>query len=130
MAKKMTIVEQYEAIMAKCEGVLSETELAFLKERAELHAKKNASRKPTKDQLANENIKDDILALMEKGKTYTVTDVQKALGLESNQKAELVTLLNLKHFKHYWFSFFIAFNAFLRDFGTGIPAGCARSGHR
>ena len=85
--EKMTVVKMYEAIIDKCEGILSAEEIEFLEKRAELHAKKNASRKPTKDQLANENIKDDILALMEKGKTYTVTDVQKALGLESNQKA-------------------------------------------
>ena len=39
MAKKMTIVEQYEAIIGKVEGVLSAEEIAFLKERAELHAK-------------------------------------------------------------------------------------------
>ena len=87
MAKKMTIVEQYEAIMTKCEGVLSENELAFLKERAELHAKKNASRKPTKAQTENEEIKAKILEVMEVGKAYTVTEIQKAVGLESNQKA-------------------------------------------
>ena len=86
MAKKMTIVEQYEAIMAKCEGVLSENELAFLKERAELHAKKNASRKPTKAQEENEAIKSSILEFMEVGKSYTITEIQKAMGLESNQK--------------------------------------------
>ena len=85
--EKMTVVKMYEAIIEKAKGVLTTDELDFLAKRAELHAKKNSSRKPTKDQLANENIKDDILALMEKGKTYTVTDVQKALGLESNQKA-------------------------------------------
>ena len=54
MAKKMTIVEQYEAIVSKCEGFLSEAELAFLRERAEMHAKKNATRKPSKAQMENE----------------------------------------------------------------------------
>lgn len=87
MAKKMTIVEQYEAIVEKCEGVLSESELAFLRERAELHAKKNATRKPTKAQTENEAIKEQILAFMEIGKAYTVTEIQKGVGLESNQKA-------------------------------------------
>ena len=87
MSKKMTIVEQYEVIVAKCEGVLSESEIAFLKERAELHAKKNASRKPTKAQNENEEIKTAILEMMEPNRAYTVTEIQKAVGLESNQKA-------------------------------------------
>ena len=86
MAKKMTIVEQYEAIIGKVEGVLSKEEIDFLKDRAELHAKKNASRKPTKAQSENEAIKENILAFMEKGKSYTITEIQKAVGLESNQK--------------------------------------------
>lgn len=83
----MTIVKQYEAIIAKCKGVLSESEIAFLNERAELHAKKNASRKPTKAQTENEGIKEQILAFMESGRAYTVTEIQKGVGLESNQKA-------------------------------------------
>ena len=87
MAKKMTIVEQYEVIIAKAKGVLSEDEVKFLEERAELHAKKNASRGQTKVQKENEGIKAEILDFMEVGKAYTVTDIQKAVGLESNQKA-------------------------------------------
>ena len=87
MAKKMTIVEQYGAIIAKVKGVLTPEEIAFLEERAEMHSKKNANRKPTKAQAENEEIKAKILATMEKGVKYTVTDIQKAVGLESNQKA-------------------------------------------
>ena len=87
MAKKMTIVEQYEAIIGKVEGVLSAEEIAFLKERAEMHSKKNASRKPTKAQEENEVIKTAILDFMADGVARTVTDIQKAVGLESNQKA-------------------------------------------
>ena len=87
MAKKMTIVEQYGAIIGKVEGVLSPAEIAFLKERAEMHSKKNASRKPTKAQTENEGIKSKILEIMEPNRAYTVTEIQKAVGLESNQKA-------------------------------------------
>lgn len=87
MAKKMTIVEQYGAIIEKAKGVLSPEEIAFLEERAEMHAKKNANRKPTKAQAENEEIKAKILKVMESGKAYTVTEIQKAVGLESNQKA-------------------------------------------
>lgn len=87
MAKKMTIVEMYEAIIGKVEGVLSAEEITFLVERKDMHSKKNASRKPTKAQAENEGIKTAILDLMEEGKSYTVTDIQKMVGLESNQKA-------------------------------------------
>ena len=87
MSKKMTIVEQYENIVAKYGDVMTEDEVKFLKERAELHAKKNASRKPTKAQAENEEIKSAILDFMADGVSRTVTDIQKAVGLESNQKA-------------------------------------------
>lgn len=87
MAKKMTIVEMYEAIIGKVDGVLTADEVNFLKERADLHSKKNASRKPSKTQEENEIIKNKMLDNMADGKSYTVTDLQKLLGLESNQKA-------------------------------------------
>ena len=87
MANKMTIVEQYEAIIGKVEGVLSAEEIAFLVERKDMHSKKNASRKPTKAQAENEGIKTAILDFMSDGVSRTVTDIQKAVGLESNQKA-------------------------------------------
>ena len=87
MAKKMTIVEQYEAIIAKAKGVLTEEELTFLRERAELHAKKSATRGQTATQKANEEVKQTILDAMESGKSYTVTEIMKLVGLESNQKA-------------------------------------------
>ena len=83
---KMTIVEQYNSIIGKVESILSPNEIAFLRERAELHAKKNASRKPTKAQTENEVLKEKILAFMENGKSYTISAIQKAVGLESNQK--------------------------------------------
>ena len=87
MSKKLTIVEQYDSIIAKAKGILTEDEIAFLTERKELTAKKNASRKPTKAQTENEGLKDAILDFMEKGKSYTVTEIQKGVGIESNQKA-------------------------------------------
>lgn len=96
MAKKMTIVERYAAIVAKYAEVMSDEDKAFLNERAELHAKKNASRKPTKAQAENENIKAEILDTMESGKAYTVSEIQKMVGLETNQKTSaLVRQLTL-----------------------------------
>ena len=97
MAKKMTIVEQYEAIIGKVEGVLSPAEVEFLKERAELHAKKNASRRPSKAQTENEGLKEKILDYMVEGKSYTITEIQKGVGIESNQKTSaLVRQLKLE----------------------------------
>lgn len=79
MAKKMTIVEQYEAIIGKCEGILTKEEIAFLKERAEMVAKKNANRKPTKAQEENEGYKSSIIEGMVEGKAYTITDLIKSI---------------------------------------------------
>ena len=84
--EKMTIVKQYEAIIEKAKGVLSPAEIEFLEKRAELHAKKNASRKPTKAQEENEVIKEQIVDFLKDGKFYTVGEIQKAVGLETNQK--------------------------------------------
>ena len=64
MAKKMTIVEQYEEIVAKYGEVMTEDEIAFLKERAELHAKKNGNRKPTAQQLKNKAVADEVVAYL------------------------------------------------------------------
>ena len=61
MAKKMTIVEQYEEIVAKYGEIMTEDEIAFLKERAELHAKKNGNRKPTATQLKNKAVAEKVL---------------------------------------------------------------------
>ena len=84
--EKMTVAKMYDAIIDKCEDILSAEELDFLAKRKELHEKKNSSRKPTKDQMANENFKADILDFMVEGKSYTITDIQKGLGFDSNQK--------------------------------------------
>ena len=93
MAKKMTIVEKYEAIIGKVKGVLSNEEIDFLKERAELVAKKNASRKPTKAQEANEVIKEAILNGMESGKAYTITDLIKSISAINDLTIQRVSAL-------------------------------------
>ena len=64
MSKKMTIVEQYESIVEKYADILTEEEVAFLKERAELHAKKNGSRKPTAQQLKNKAVSEEVVAYL------------------------------------------------------------------
>lgn len=77
MSRKLTVVEKYEAILAKYD--LSNEDRDFLAERMELVAKKNASRKPSANATANEGIKEAIINEMVDGKAYTITDMIKAL---------------------------------------------------
>lgn len=86
MAKKMTIAEKFEEVVGILRSLGYEAEADFIEERKDLHEKKNTSRKPTKAQEENEAIKTAILDFMEVGKPYTITDIQKAMGLDSNQK--------------------------------------------
>lgn len=80
MSKKMTIVEQYESIVEKYADILTEDEVKFLKERAELHAKKNGSRKPTAQQLKNKEVADSVLAyLRETGKKMQIKQMIKEI---------------------------------------------------
>lgn len=87
MAKKMTISEQYAEVKAfLVENGASEDMVNFIVERSEMHAKKNGNRKPTKAQVENAGIKNTILNAMEVGKSYTITEIQKMVGLETNQR--------------------------------------------
>ncbi len=86
MAKKMTKVEKFEkmrAVLEEC-GVSEFNE--FIDHEIELISKKNGSRKMTATQVANEGIKTQILEFLADGKSCTVGEIQKAVGLESNQK--------------------------------------------
>lgn len=86
MAKKLTIAEQFEGLLTKYADVFTDKEKAFLADRKEKAVKKNADRKPTKTQTENADIKVAILDFMESGKTYTITDIQKGVGIVTNQK--------------------------------------------
>lgn len=70
MAKKLTIVEQYEELVAKYGEVMTQEEITFLKERADLHAKKNGNRKPTAQQLKNKAIGEEIVAYLTETKEH------------------------------------------------------------
>ena len=99
---KMKVVDKFEAIKAmlngeKVEGFTLEDATKFLDERITITEKKNASgggeRKPTKTQLENEGIKENILAfLATQSAPVTIGAIGKAIGIESNQKVSaLVT---------------------------------------
>ena len=76
--KKMTKREMFEQIKANYS--LTNEEVAFIDHELELLAKKNsAEKKPTAVQVANEGIKENIVAGMESGKSYTITDLMKSI---------------------------------------------------
>ena len=93
MAKKMTIVEMYGAIVEKAKDVLSAEEIKFLNERADMVAKKNSNRKPTKAQEENEVFKSAIVNGMEENKFYTITDLIKSIPEISDLTNQRVSAL-------------------------------------
>lgn len=83
MSTKKTKRELYAELLA----LANTDELRnFINHEVELLDRKNSTRKPTATQVENEGIKTDILGAMELGKSYTVSEIMKAVGLESNQK--------------------------------------------
>lgn len=91
MEKKITKKEMF----AQIKTVLTdEAQIAFIDHEIELLSKKSGSKKPTVNQIANEAIKDDILAVVT-ADGMTATEVlassEKFAGF-SNQK--IATLLN------------------------------------
>ena len=107
--KKMNMVEKYECVKALLMGETPtingepvqfsvEDAIEFLDGRKEQTVKKNASsataeRKPTKTQLENAEIKKQIAEYLGSvGSAVSITDICKAVGIDSNQKiSALVT---------------------------------------
>ena len=83
--KKITKKEMYAIIKAQ---LTDEKQIAFIDHEIELLEKKSASgtKKLTAEQKVNEGIKENILNAMELDKQYTVGEIMKAVGIESNQK--------------------------------------------
>lgn len=76
--KKMTKAQMFAQILANYP--LTEDEQNFINHELELLAKKNsADKKPTAQQTANKAICDAILAGMENGRLYTITDIIKEI---------------------------------------------------
>jgi hypothetical protein len=89
--EKMTIAKQYEAIIEKAKGILSNEEVKFLIERKELHEKKNASRKPTKVQEANKVLAEGVLDFLasKPNQTFTVSELMKSVPCFANYEGDL-----------------------------------------
>ena len=86
----MNIAEKFEAIA----NVVTNQEMKdFLKERATQVAKRNSykSSKPTKTQVANEKVKDEIRAYLSTvEKSVQCKDIGLALGLSSNKVSAML----------------------------------------
>lgn len=98
MANKLKVVDKFSAIKAMLNGEKVENfsiaqAVEFLDERIAITEKKNANggeRKPTKEQIANEGVKETIVAVLnEIGVPTTINGIQKA-------SAELAELSNQK----------------------------------
>ena len=83
--KKLTKKERYSAFFVKYN--LDKDDADFIAHEIELLEKKNsADRKPTKVQLENEAIGENMLDVMEPNVRYTISDLCKLTGVESTQK--------------------------------------------
>lgn len=76
--EKMTYVKAIDVVLNGGE-VTSEVREKLEALKASIAKKNGAERKPTATQTANEDYKADILASMEEGKGYTITDLLKSV---------------------------------------------------
>ena len=95
--KKMTKKEMFNQILTH---LTDAEEIAFINHEIELLDRKHNSDKdkaPTKNQVANENLKQAILNYMDTGAIYTVSDLQTLVpelrGLTNQKVNSLVTQL-------------------------------------
>lgn len=76
--KKTTKKDNFKTLLTLAEVKANADLVKFIEHEIELLEKKNsADKKPTAQQTANEAIKADILATMEEGKLYTITELMK-----------------------------------------------------
>lgn len=81
-SKKMTKRDYFNILRASYPATAKNYDevIGFIDHELELLAKKNAAeKKPTAVQVANEGIKQAIVAGMEQGKLYTITDIIKSV---------------------------------------------------
>lgn len=89
--KKMTKVQKYNVALALAEVQANPMLVEFFQNEIALLQKKNSGdKKPTAQQIANDGVKEKILALMADGESRTVTEIMKQipeLASGSNQRA-------------------------------------------
>ena len=85
--KKLTKRDHFNALLNIEEVKSNETLVDFINHELELLAKKNsAERGMTKTQKENADLQQKILETLEPNMLYTVSDLCKLMGIESNQK--------------------------------------------
>lgn len=84
---KLTKKDHFNALLAIEEVSANPVLVAFIEHELELLAKKNsAERGMTKTQKENADLQQKILETLEPNMLYTVSDLCKLMGIESNQK--------------------------------------------
>ena len=79
MEKKITKRDRFNELLNLEEVKRDQALTNFIKHEIELLDRKNVNKKPSTTQLAYEGIKAEILATLEKDKSYTVTEIMKLI---------------------------------------------------
>lgn len=92
--KKMTKAQKYAFALTLPDIQANPILVEFFNAEIELLKKKNATdRKPTAQQVANESIKEKILAMMADGESRTVTEIMKQIPELTNENNQRATAL-------------------------------------
>ena len=87
MSTKLTKRDHFNALRALASASNRSDLVNFIDHELELLARKNAGdRKETATQKANADLKEKILDVMVEGTRYTITELGKLVGVDSNQK--------------------------------------------
>ena len=90
--EKMTNVKALNYVLANCE-LTDEVREKVEKMKVQFEKKNSSEKKPTANQVANDTLKEAILAEMEEGRLYTISEMMKELPScadHSNQKLSAV----------------------------------------
>lgn len=91
---KITVAEQFAEVQAIVEKAGREDLVAFIEKRAEMAAKRNTNRKPTKAQIENEAIKEKIVDFLGSSDSGVRNgDIATALELSPNKVSALLSQL-------------------------------------
>ena len=92
--KKITKKDRYNQLLAIAEVKANADLVDFIQHEIELLNRKNSSdKKPTAQQVVNENVKEAILNGMEKNKLYTITEIQKNISACNDLSNQRVSAL-------------------------------------
>lgn len=91
---KMTYVKALEFVLANCEMPTEVADKIEALKNAQVRKSTNkGERKPTKTQIANEGYKEVILANMESGRLYTITEITKEMPFDAELSTQRVSAL-------------------------------------